>query len=175
MGDLEKQKKIAAAEREALARANAEPEDGTVVAAFGHRIKAKPLGQVINKYKDPGILLAEAEKILKTPLKAGWKIGWPLKSDPRAQAFMRAGKYIKVEKKDIKEDIDLITHEGTDDYVYWYDHIMVLIPPEVVEELYTWPQDFANSRLLRQNEDDFRDAIHDESKGKAEGFVTTSR
>jgi hypothetical protein len=170
-----KVQKAAQQEREALLQINKPIEEGEIIAAFGQRIKAKPFGQVINKYKDPGLLLAEAAKILKEPLKPGWKVGWPLKTDPRAIAFMRAGKYIKVQRDQIKDDVDLITHEGTDDSVYWYDHIMVLIPPEVVAEIYEWPQDLANSRLLRRNEDDFKDMIRTESKGKAEGFVSNSR
>lgn len=165
--DLDKVQQIADSEGVARERV-ADTSDDSVTMAFGQKVKAKPLAQVMERYRDPGALLYQPEKLLKPECyePSIYKYVWPLKDDPALHAHIRAGRYIKVRQDELRKDCTISTHKGTATDVEWYDHIMCKMPLSAAYEVYEFPQEVAASRLLRSNEEDFQDRLERASAGR---------
>lgn len=174
--------KITALETEAIKAQKAadlpqQPEgEVEVTGAFGRKVRVKPLAQIKSYYRDPGSLLYQPELLVKDYRPKEYMYAWPDKTDPATQGKIRAGKYIPVKKDELTEkaEIDVITYEGTDDNVYWYNHIFVKVPMDVVYEQYTIPQEISNARIARQVQE-FKEQVERESDGAALGELRVNR
>jgi hypothetical protein len=121
-----------------------------VVLPGGKAINAREYIEARPAFKNRGDALVQFEKILKKYEPDKYVYAWPLADDPETQARIRAGLYQPLGKDDLNAAGDLVTHEGTDDRVWWYRHILVRIPKQYADEMYEEPKARALKRLVHQ-------------------------
>lgn len=96
----------------------------------------------------------------------GFRYIWVSTKDPDSLARIRSGRYIEVDSKDMRDDSELPyvsgaghlakhTHKGPRDTVEIYDVRLCAVSPKAWEELFTYMQDAAVSKIATGTEEFF--------------------